>query len=239
MSAALRSGVWRLAGIPVGSARTSSSMSGVISKPSGLVVRKPAARNAAEADCWTVASSSPAANGGGTGDGIERTIGRCDVLVDAVRVHRRLGERRGQADGLPLGVEDRDAGPPRDRRDDVDQAFDVAPRDAEEDVVPQDVELARHVAAAVADTRVPLFDRRDERVQALVVTAEERRAAAKSLGFGQRVGDADGAIDGPDDEIEGQERSSVTWRGGRCRDSVPAAAAGAGGAPCGDGRQER
>ena len=152
-------------------------MSGVISKPSGLFVRNQprATRPRRTAGRRVVLAGR---NGGPTGDGIERTLGRCDVLVDAVRVHRRLGERRGQADGLALGVEDRDAGPPRDRRDDVDQALDVAPRDAEEDVVPQDVEFAGHVARP---SRMPgyWFDRRDERVQALVVAPEERRTAAE------------------------------------------------------------
>ena len=47
--------------MPVGSARTSSSRSGVISKPSGLDWRKPAERSSVEIASWTVASSAPAA----------------------------------------------------------------------------------------------------------------------------------------------------------------------------------
>ena len=86
-------------------------------------------------------------------------------------VMRLARERRRQADRLALRVVDRHAGSPGRLGHDLDHLLDPAPRDAQEDVVAHDVELARDVALPAADPRVARLDRRDERVQALVVPA--------------------------------------------------------------------
>ena len=136
-------------------------------------------------------------------DRVECRLRLRHVRLDTGRGHRRAGERCRQADCLALWVVDRDARPPGRLGYDLDHLLDPAPGDAQEDVVAHDVELARDVALSAADPGVPRLDRLDERVEPLVVTAEERRPSAEALHLGEGVGGRHLAVDRPDDEIEG------------------------------------